>query len=299
MAWLTSLFKKPQAIDDSTLSADDVAKKPVVGPPLAVLSPDIGGANSFRVSFFADTTTAAAEIENLTPEIRCSTHAFWALHDEPVASPKGRSEALVLIRANQTSGVVYAVSFADMESAWSFARLEAKRGLDISKVLILWAAFATVSKEPDDVSFVPAQAPTTKAQSAVTLPSRSVGDLKTGETAREGARHEEPPISNGNAAPEREKSAEAEAERSREIARLAEEEEASRVARQAEAELRAARAAADAARGLAEAETARRLEEQAEADASAKAKDEARAAAEAKVRAKVFKILLVGDSIVI
>ncbi len=258
MAWLTSLLKKPQAIDESTLSAEDVAKKPVGGPPLAVLSPDIGGANSFRVSFFADTAAAAAGIENLTPEIRRSTHAFWALHDEPVASPKGRSEALVLIRANQTSGVVYAVSFADMESAWSFARFEAKRGLDISKVLILWAAFATVSKGPDDVSFVPTQAPTTRAKSAGTTPGQSVGELKTGETVREDERREEPTISDVAAATERANSAEAEAGRSKEVARRAEAEEASRVARQAEAELRAARAAADSAHALAEAETARR-----------------------------------------
>ena len=43
MAWLTSLLKKAEAIDESTPSAEDLAKQRVSGPPLAILAPDIGG----------------------------------------------------------------------------------------------------------------------------------------------------------------------------------------------------------------------------------------------------------------
>ena len=129
MAWLTSLLNRPATIDDERkASAQDTpgaAQPPPAasGPPLAILAPDIGGVNSFRLRFFADTATAAADIEQLTPEMRRGTHAFWALHAEPVLPPERQSEAFVLIRAipNSASEVVYAISFVDMESAWSFA----------------------------------------------------------------------------------------------------------------------------------------------------------------------------------
>ena len=303
MAWYNSLLKKPEAIDESTPSAEDLTKKRVGGPPLLTLAPDSGVVSSFRLRFFADATTAAADLEQLTPEMRRGTHAFWALHEEPVLPPEGHSEAFVLIRANPdySSEIVYAVSFADMESAWSFARFEAKRGLDISQVLILWAAFATVHEGLDGISVLPAAAPTTRAQPVVTLTSRSVVELETAETVREYERPEEPPISDVVAAPEMPEAPEvpeapgvlvadvaAEARRREEAARRAEAEEAARIARQAEEELREARAAADAARALAEAETARRqeaerlMEEQRQAEAEATAKAEAEAKADAE-----------------
>ena len=302
MAWLTSLLSKPATIDDERKpsaadlsSADDSGAQPAPaagGPQMAILAPDIAGISSFRLRFFADAATTAAEIEKLPPEMRHGTHVFWALHDEPVIPPDGHREALVLIRANLTSGIVYAVSFTDMESAWSFARFEAKRGLDISHLIILWAAFATVREELDGVSVLPAAPPATRTQHARASTRSAVTLEPTAEHQYE--RREEPTISNGAAAPEApedaaklaegeterradadrraeaeeatrqveaERQAEAEATaRQAEADRRAEAEEAARIARQAQDELREARAAADAARALAEAETTRRLE---------------------------------------
>ncbi len=264
MAWLTSLLKRPKATDDES-AAKNGSQPPQVagGPPLAILAPDIGGISSFKLRFFPDAATAAAEIEQLSPEMRRGTHAFWALHDEPVPSADGHREALVLIRANLTSDVVYAVSFVDMGSAWSFARFEAKRGLDVSHLIILWAAFATVREELDGVSVLPTAPPATRAQHAGTLASRSAVELDATETAREYERREEPTISDVAAAPEAPEEArlaKADEERRAEAARRAEAKEAARIAEQAQEELRAARAAADAARAQAKAETARRQE---------------------------------------
>ncbi|MCH7484994.1 MAG: hypothetical protein IIA90_07615 [Chloroflexi bacterium] len=296
MAWLTSLFKKPETIDDErTSSAQDLpgagengAHPPSAksNPQLAILAPDIAGISAFRLRFFPDAATAAADIEQLPPEMRRGTHAFWALHDEPVLPEDGHREALVLIRANHTSDVVYAVSFVDMKSAWSFARFEAKRGLDISHLIILWAAFATIREELDGVSVLPAAPPPTKAQHASTSAIRSTVELEATETVREYERREEPTISDVAAAPEAPEEArlaEAETERRQETARRAEAEEATRIAEQAQEELRTARAAAADARAQTEAETARRqeaerlMEEQRQADAEAKAKAEAEA----------------------
>ncbi len=291
MAWLTSLLNKPATIDDEqATSAQDVqsadengAQPPPAagGPPLAILAPDIAGISSFRLRFFPDAATAAADIEQLPPEMRRGTHAFWVLHDEPVIPPDGHREALVLIRANHTSDVVYTVSFVDMESAWSFARFEAKRGLDISHLVILWAAFATVREELDGVSVLPAAAPATRAQHARAFPAVSTVEFEATETVREYEHREEPTSNAGAAAPEAPEDeaelAEAEAERRAEAARRAAAEEAARIASQAQNELREARAAADAARAQAEAEATRRheaerrLEEQRQAaDAAAR-----------------------------
>lgn len=293
MAWLTSLLNKPATIDDEhatsaqdVQSADENGAQPpptMGGPPMAILAPDIAGISSFRLRFFPDAATAAADIEQLPPEMRRGTHVFWALHDEPVIPPDGHREALVLIRANHTSDVVYTVSFVDMESAWSFVRFEAKRGLDISHLIILWAAFATVREELDGVSVLPAAAPATRAQHARAFPGVSTVEFEATETAREYERRDEPTIDASAAAPEAPKDeaklAEAEAERLAEAARRAAAEEAARIARQAQNELREARAAADAARAQAEAEATRRheaerrLEEQRQAaDAAARSR---------------------------
>ncbi|MCH7952500.1 MAG: hypothetical protein IIC25_01305 [Chloroflexi bacterium] len=271
MAWLTSLLNRPATIDDERkASAQDTpgaAQPPPAasGPPLAILAPDIGGISSFRLRFFSDAATAATDVEQLPPEIRRGTHAFWALHDEPVVGPDGHREALVLIRANQTSGVFYAVSFVDMENAWSFARFEAKRGLDVSHLIILWAAFVTVREELDGVSLLPAAAPATRTQHDRTA-ERDAAALEATEAVRELERPEEPTISASTAAPEapeKPKPAEAEAE------------EATRIAKQAQDELRDARAAADAARALAEAEKARRQEAERRLEEQQQAADDA------------------------
>ena len=285
MAWLTSLLNKPATIDDErkpsaadTPGADENGAQPPAagGPPLAILAPDIGGISSFRLRFFADAATAAAEVEQLPAETRRGTHAFWALHDEPVIAPDGHREALVLIRANLTSGIVYAVSFVDMESAWSFARFEAKRGLDVSHLIILWAAFVTVREELDGVSMLPATAPATRTQHARTS-AGSAAALEPTE-ATEAVRSQEPTISASTAAPEapeKPQLAEAETERHADADRRAEAEEATRIAKRAQDELREARAAADAARAVAEAEKTRRQEAERRLEEQRQAADDA------------------------
>ncbi|HEY5639070.1 MAG TPA: hypothetical protein VIW01_03385, partial [Dehalococcoidia bacterium] len=280
MAWLTSLLGKQVTVDEELQpSAQDLPsadREPTPppptqsGPPLAILAPDIGGISSFRLRFFADAATAAADIEQLPPEMRRATHAFWALHDEPVLPPEGHREALVLIRANHTSDVVYAVSFVDLKSAWSFARFEAKRGLDLSHLIILWAAFATVREEMEGVTVLPESAPATRSQHVRIYPQETTVELEATETVREYERREEPAISDSVAAPEAPEApsepdnearvAAADAERRAEAARRAEAEEAARIARQAQERLQAAREAADAARAQAEAEATRRHE---------------------------------------
>ncbi len=285
MAWLTSLLKRPKAIDDESAAKNGSQPPPAPsGPPLAILAPDIGGVSSFRLRFFPDAATAAADIEQLSPEMRRGTHAFWALHDEPELPAGGHREALVLIRANHTSDVVYAVSFVDMGSAWSFARFEAKRGLDVSHLIILWASFATVREELESVSILPAAPPPTKAQHASTLASPTTVKLEATETVHEYKRREEPTTSDAAAAPEaaeETKLAEAEPERREEAARRAEAEATARIAEQAQEELRAARAAADAEAAeearLAEAETKRREEtaRRAEAEEAARIAEQA------------------------
>jgi hypothetical protein len=316
MAWLTSLLKKPatsdnehkpSAPDDAAAHEDGAQPAPAAsGPPLAILAPDVGGISSFRLRFFNDAAAAATEIEQLPPEGRRGTHAFWALHDEPVVPPDGHSEALVLIRANQTSGVVYAVSFVDMESAWSFARFEAKRGLDVSHLIILWASFATVREELDGVSVLPAAPPATITQHDRTSSRQIAVKLDTAEAiSNVVATPEAPTVSDAAAMPEaptepdpaeaeaeRQVEAEAEAERQveaeaerraeaerqveAEAERLAEAEHRAVAERQAEAEVAARQAEADR-RAEAE-ETARQVE----ADRRAEAEEAARIARQAQ-----------------
>ncbi|HEY5640415.1 MAG TPA: hypothetical protein VIW01_10215 [Dehalococcoidia bacterium] len=327
MAWLTSLLNRSETIDkEADPSAQDAAVEeegaapPPGGPPLALLAPDIAGISSFQLRFFPDAATAASELEQSSPEVRRGTHAFWALHRAPDLPPEAHCEALVLIRANLTSDVVYAVSFIDLESAWSFARFEAKRGLDVSHLIILWAAFATVREELDGVSVLPQSPPATKDGPETISPPATAVELEATETVREYERREELPISDTVAAPEAPKApdsdeqtklAEAEAARPAEMARrqaaeeaerraeaarrqAAEEaeqraeaarrqaaEEATRIAEQAQERLRAARAAADAARAQAEVEAARRREAE-------RRLEEQRLAAEAAARASVL-----------
>ena len=115
MAWLTSLLKKSEAIDESTTSTEDLVKERPSGPPLAVLSPDIGGVNSFRLRCFADTATAAADIGQLTPEMRRGTLAFCALHAEPVPPPHRLATDVQLISFQRLTTILgLKVHFIDM-----------------------------------------------------------------------------------------------------------------------------------------------------------------------------------------
>jgi len=273
MAWLTSLLKKPETAEpEAPLDApqiDEEKERPVVqlkaGPQLAVLAPDIGGISSFRLQFFPDAGSAAHHVEELFPEARRGTHAFWALHDEPHMPAGGHREALVLIRANHTSDVVYVVSFTDLESAWSFARFETKRGLDPSHLVIYWAAFATVREELNGVTILPSAPPATTSLTAATLapppvkaagPAVSEAPTETEEEAEAAYRAQAARAQAAEAAQLAEAAHQAEAE----AARIAEEARAAAIARGAEEariEAEADAARAEALRVEAEAETAR------------------------------------------
>lgn len=134
------------------------------GPPLLVLVPDISGISSFRLHRFTDAAAGAAFIhERVRPEVRQGIHAFWALPGRPntasehPGSPAG--EALVLIRTRENSGVVYVVSFVDIESAQSFARFEARRGLHPQLIMIYWAVIVNIRQELEGVSIFPSRPP--------------------------------------------------------------------------------------------------------------------------------------------
>jgi len=259
MAWLSSLLKKPESEEQVQLEDGLLEELPPVptGPQLAVLAPDVAGISSFRLRFYPAVEYAAADIEAMPPEMRRATHAFWALHDEPLLPDDAHREALVLIRADHTSDVVYVVSFIDLESAWSFARFETKRGLDPSHLIILWAAFAQIREEFDGVSILPPEAPHTKNELIQTIERPAVED-EARQAAREYVRREGPDEAEitdevETLAPPLRSPAELDAER-RAAAAHRDADEAAHIAREAQKELQAARAAADAARLEAEAE---------------------------------------------
>jgi len=167
MALLGLLQKKSgrpaEAAPDVAVEVTEKERK-AEGPPLLVLVPDISGMSSFRLHRFTEAGAGAAFIhERVRPEVRQGIHAFWALPARPNAesehpgSPPG--EALVLIRTRENSGVVYVVSFVDIESAQSFARFEARRGLHPQLIMIYWAVIVNIRQELEGVTIFPSCPP--------------------------------------------------------------------------------------------------------------------------------------------
>jgi hypothetical protein len=166
MAWLTSLLKKPDAEEQQPLLEEELtpeeAPEPIPeGPQLAVLVPDTAGISSFRLAMRPTAATAGEYIASLRAEVRHETHAFWAMHERPIVDENTQVEALVLIRAQAQSDLVYVVSFLDLESALSFTRFEVRRGLHLGNVMIYWAAFAQLREELEGISVSPEYAPPT------------------------------------------------------------------------------------------------------------------------------------------
>lgn len=161
MAWLTSLLKKPPEPQDAPPIEAELTPE-AAGPQLAVLVPDTAGISSFRLAFSPDAVSAAEHIASLRTDVRSETHAFWALIDKPIVDESIHVEALVLIRAQAESDLVYVVSFLDIESALSFTRFEVRRGLHLGNVMIYWAAFAQLREELEGVSITPEFAPPTE-----------------------------------------------------------------------------------------------------------------------------------------
>lgn len=153
MAWFSK--KQPVAVAEPELAP----KKVVTGPRLAILTPDIAGISTFRLSLQDDATDAEDIVARLPSDVRRGTHAFWAMHERPAFDESLHVEALVLIRAKPDSELLYVVSFLDLESALSFTRFELRRGLYIGNVMIYWAAFTQIREELQGVTILPSVAP--------------------------------------------------------------------------------------------------------------------------------------------
>jgi hypothetical protein len=183
MPWLTSLLKRPDSEPVTVLDDAPIEHAPAPsGPQLAVLIPDIAGISSFRLRLFPDAQSASEHIASLRSEVRRGVHGFWALHEAPVLNEEMHVETLVLIRAQENSDLVYVVSFLDLESANSFTRFEVRRGLQITNVMIYWAAFAQIREELDGVTIHPAMAPITRPswmEDSFEIPTRPVNIVDT------------------------------------------------------------------------------------------------------------------------
>ncbi len=168
MAWLNSLLKKPESTPEIEEQIEDTGPLAPGGPLLAILVPDTGGVSSFRLRPFETSADAAQHIGTLFPQVRRGVHAFWGLHNPPGNRDDLKVEALVMIRAEENSDLVYIVSFLDLESAYSFTRFEVRRGLQLTNVMIYWAVFADITEDATGITIKPSHAPvSTLAQGAV------------------------------------------------------------------------------------------------------------------------------------
>ncbi|HET8943689.1 MAG TPA: hypothetical protein VFO59_02825 [Dehalococcoidia bacterium] len=153
------LKKRPH--DDAEEEQPRESRKPLapLPPVLNVLVPDIAGVTSFHLRQFYDTAEARAHIQALPSTT--GLHAFWGLHAPPAGhvNGEGASEAMVLIRSADASDTVYVVSFVDLESADSFARFEAKRGMNLGSFLIYWAEIVNIEAGENGVQLTPEAPP--------------------------------------------------------------------------------------------------------------------------------------------
>jgi hypothetical protein len=167
MGWL-GLKRKPPPVEEP--EPEEVIEEPS-GPLLTVLVPDVAGVSSFRLNQFHSTEEAAAFLKSLPPGTLRGVHAFWALHYQPPIrnDEEASGEALVLIRAAHDPGMVYVVSFVDIDSAQSFARFEVKRGMEPGLLMIYWAELVTIEPLGDGYGLTP-EAPPPIAQGPDALP---------------------------------------------------------------------------------------------------------------------------------
>ena len=156
MGWL-GLKKRPGRDDQDGNDPAQNELKPLgpLTPVLNLLVPDVAGVTSFRLEQFLDIEGAAEFVQTL-PSIS-GLHVFWGLHETPPIQGSGEAtgEAMVLIRSAEDSETVYVVSFVDLDSAWSFARFEVKRGMNLNLLLIYWAEIVEVEVDESGVRFVP------------------------------------------------------------------------------------------------------------------------------------------------
>src|SRR5438034_3165329 len=270
-------------------------------PPLVVMIPDVAGVSSFRLYTFTDAQAASRFILSLSRPQRERAHAFWALQAEPadpIETEDNAGEAMVLIRSEEGSDLVYVVSFVDIESAQSFARFEVKRGMHLGLILIYWASMVNVVLTDDKVQLIPERPPRVAARLPVSPASPGtsyrVADAETEFDDRlameEGQAEEQRPAAETaerarlEAEAEEQRRREAEADEQR---RLAAEAEERRLAAEAEERRQLATEAKERGRLEAEAEE-RRLAAEAEERARREAEaEERRLAAEAEERTRL------------
>ena len=270
-------------------------------PPLVVMIPDVAGVSSFRLYTFTDAQAASRFILSLSRPQRERAHAFWALQAEPadpLETEDNAGEAMVLIRSEEGSDLVYVVSFVDIESAQSFARFEVKRGMHLGLILIYWASMVNVVLTDDKVQLIPERPPRVAARLPVSPASPGtsyrVADAETefddrlameevqAEEQRPAAETAERARLEAEAEEQRRREAEADEQR-----RLAAEAEERRLAAEAEERTRI-EAETEERRLAAEAEEQRRLATEAKERARLEAEaEERRLAAEAEERARL------------
>src|SRR5437867_3091175 len=181
---------------DSEPEAQAPVRATIDTPPLVVMIPDVAGVSSFRLYTFTDAQGASRFILSLSRPQRERAHAFWALQAEPadpLETEDNAGEAMVLIRSEEGSDLVYVVSFVDIESAQSFARFEVKRGMHLGLILIYWASMVNVVLTDDKVQLIPERPPRVAARLPVSpaSPGKSyrIADAET--EVREGLAIEE------------------------------------------------------------------------------------------------------------
>jgi len=119
---------------------------------LVLLTPDAAGTACFRLNVFPDADSAAAFLHTwYAGGVDRTTAAFWAMHEEPAPTPslatQSSPEALVLVRDAARPGVVYAFSFAGMDEARSFARVEAVRGVQLRQLMVYWSVSVNIERD--------------------------------------------------------------------------------------------------------------------------------------------------------
>jgi len=269
-------------------------------PPLVVMIPDVAGVSSFRLYTFTEAQAASRFILSLSRPQRDRAHAFWALQAEPadpLETEDNAGEAMVLIRSEEGSDLVYVVSFVDIESAQSFARFEVKRGMHLGLILIYWASMVNVVLTDDKVQLIPERPPRVAARLPVSPASPGMSyRLADAETefddrlAMEEVQAEEQRLAAETAERDRVEE-EAEEQRRREAdaeerRRLAAEAEERRLAAEAEERTRI-EAETEERRLAAEAAEQRRLATEAEERARLEAEEQRRLVAEAEERTRL------------
>lgn len=122
---------------------------------LFLLIPADGGL-SFRLFAFPGPGPAAAYLDRMGLPLNAKPGhvAFRALHSPVSLNGAAESvEAVVLIRDIERPGIVELYSFVDMEAASAFVRQEGGERIDLSNVLMYWAA--PIDLTPEDLASAP------------------------------------------------------------------------------------------------------------------------------------------------